>query len=168
MLKTKFLTLLLLSSTLVSSCEVHPLYGKPSGQKGACNNFEVDVIDIDSAGQRLKYKLQDLLNYACIKPDTKFKVGLNLTKTKQSLSVQKNRAITRFNMIFTAAYNVLDSDTNTKFYSGKSTATGAFDAQTSFYGTYSIEQDTNLKLAEELAREISLKIGAKINEAYSK
>lgn len=165
MFQIKFLTLLLLS-VAVTSCGFTPLYKRPVNQETACNNFEVTVPNIDAAGQRLKYRLQDLLNVACIRPDNKFKVGVTVNKTKQGLGIQQDREITRFNMILDSNYNVFDVDASKKIYSSRSRISGAFDAQTSDYGTYSIEQDTVVQLAEDLAREISLKIGSNIAKAY--
>ncbi|HCR85496.1 MAG TPA: hypothetical protein DIV86_02345 [Alphaproteobacteria bacterium] len=160
MFQTKFLTLLLLSFAVVS-CGFTPLYKRPEGKKSACNNFTVQINDIDSANQRLKYKLQDILNVSCILPDKKFNVVTTVNRSKQGLGVQKDREVTRFNVILDSSYNVFDSD-NKNIYSSRSRISGAFDAQISDYGTFALEQDTVNKLVEELAREISLKIASKL------
>lgn len=167
MFRIKFSILLLTSvfifSIMISACELKPLYAKKNrGDYNLCENFIVNLRKETIEGQKLKLKLSDLLNQTCIMKDNNYNIDIELANNKQGLGIQRDREITRFNMLLTAIYNVHSENDNKIIYSAKSRASGAFDAQTSDYGTYAIEQDTVYKLAEELAEEIALKITTKI------
>lgn len=161
MFQTKYLILLLLSFA-VASCGFKPLYKREKNQVGGCKNFSVDVKPLDVSGQKLKYNLMDQLNIACIRPEDNFDITVTTLKSKQNLGVQKNREVTRYNVILESSYSVYDNSAKKTIYTSKSRVSGAFDAQISDYGTYAIEQDTYNKLSEDLAREISLKVASKI------
>lgn len=167
MFQIKF-SILLLSSIIfscfiVSSCKLKPLYAKKNiGGHNLCKNFDVKLDEETIEGQKLKLKLSDLLNQTCIMQDNNYNIEVKLAKSKQGLGIQRDREITRFNMLLTVIYKVHSENDDKVIYSAKSRASGAFDAQVSDYGTYAIEQDTVYKLAEELAEEIALKITTKI------
>ena len=167
MFRIKSSILLLLSAVIasvwVSSCKLKPLYAKQNrGDYKLCENFTVELKEKNIEGQKLKLLLSDLLSQTCVMENNDYKVSVNLNKAKQGLGIQRDREVTRFNMLMTANYNVYSTQDKKIIYSAKSRASGAFDAQVSDYGTYSIEQDTVKKLAEELAREMALKITTKI------
>ncbi len=170
MYQTRYSTLLsaknLIVVTLivaVSACGFKPLYAKKEkdGSYKSCNNFVVSKIkSFGISGQRLQYKLQDALNQACVNPDVDYRVTLDVIKTKEGSSIQKDREVTRYNLNFNAKFSVTDSAKDKMVYHGNSTMVGGFDAQVSDYGTYALEQDTEKKLLEEMANDIALKISS--------
>jgi hypothetical protein len=127
-----------------------------------CDNFSVNKVETTgTAGQKLKYKLQDALNAACIKPENKYNIVIELTKTKEALGIQKDREITRYNLNLSGSYKVTDEN-GKNLYNGTSIMVGGFDTVTSDYGTYALEIDTEEKLLEEMANDIALKVSAKL------
>lgn len=171
MYQTKFSTLWLAKFLLLtfaifalSSCGFRPLYSNPGKNAGkSCDNFTVDKLEkFDLAGQKLQYKLQDSLNQACINSNVKYGVSVDLTKSKEAIAIQKDREITRYNLHYIGNFTVSDKSSGKEIYKGSTNMVGAFDAQTSDYGTYALEQDTESKLFEEIASDISLKISSNL------
>jgi hypothetical protein len=170
MFQIKFSTLLSLKNFAVAaliisvtSCGFKPLYENKERKGGQdCNNFS--VLDNNYSRvtfQKLKYNLQDSLNLACINPDKNYKVKVNITKTREGVGIQKDREVTRYNLRLVGSFTVIDSKEKT-VTSGTSNMIGGYDAVISDYGTYALEQDTELKLLEEMANDIALKIASKL------
>lgn len=170
MFQIKFSTLSLLKNFAlaaiiisISSCGFKPLYENKERKRGEdCNNFTVlDNKYSRVPFQKLKYNLQDALNLACISPDKNYKVKVNITKNREGVGIQKDREVTRYNLSLLGSFDVLNSENKT-VTSGTSKMVGGYDAVISDYGTYALEQDTELKLLEEMANDISLKIASKL------
>lgn len=146
---------------MLASCGFKPLYAKQEkdGQYTTCKNFVVAKMkDFGVSGQRMQYKLQDSLNQACINPDKDYRVTIDMTKSRDATAIQKDREVTRYNLTFNALFSVIDTATDKEVYHGNSSMVGGFDAQVSDYGTYALEEDTEKKLLEEMANDITLKI----------
>ena len=171
MYQTKFSMLLSLKNILVltllvavSACGFKPLYAKKDGENShSCSNFTVSKVDgFRISGQKMQYELQDALNQSCINQDKKYTVKVGLTKTRDSILIQKDREVTRYNLNVIGSYQVFEGDSAKAAYSGSSTMVGGFDAVTSDYGTYALEEDTQSKLLEEMANDITLRISSQL------
>jgi hypothetical protein len=147
----------------LSSCGFKPLYENKEIKAGkTCGNFSIEEIKYSRiAAQKLKYNLQDSLNLACINSDKNYKVQIDLSKTSEGVGIQKDREVTRYNLRLVGSFRVLDSKGKI-ITSGTSNMIGGYDAVISDYGTYALEQDTESKLLEEMANDISLKIVSKL------
>ncbi len=141
----------------LTSCGFEPLY-KKSEAGGACDNFKVNTVEFSLAGQKMQYMIQDKLNQACIDPTKEYVVDVKMALTEEAVAIQKDRQVTRYNVVLDATYKLIDLVTNKDIYTGKTRSIGGYDAVTSDYGTYALKQDTKNKLAEEMAREIAFKI----------
>ncbi len=149
---------------LVSSCGFKPLYAQ-KGRDGtrSCSNFKVEKAKNPTLGaQRLQYRLQDSLNLACINTDKNYKVIVNVSREREAIAIQKDREITRYNLNLVGSYTVVDTTTNKPVDTGTSIMVGGFDAVFSDYGTYALEHDTEKKLYEEMANDLSLKISSRL------
>jgi LPS-assembly lipoprotein len=171
MFQTKFSTSSLLKSAIllsfvsvVASCGFTPLYKKTNGDKSnSCTNFTVEKIKSFSiSGQKMQYNLQDRLNQACINQNKEYKIQVDVVKTKGAGSIQKDREVTRYTLNLVGSYKVFEGDSEKAKFDGKSVMVGSFDAVTSDYGTYALEDDTQEKLLEEMANDISLKISSQL------
>ncbi len=150
----------LLVVLVLGACGFHPLYEnhEREGSK-VCGNFTVDKITkYDVSGEKLQYELQDLLNEACISTDKNYLVVLNITKTKEGIGIQRDREITRYNIHYVTSFTLKDKEADKIVYHGTSIMVGGYDAQVSDYGTYALEKDTERKLFDETAYDISMKI----------
>ena len=161
LLKSYFVLVLVL---VVASCGFKPLYKKAEGENAhSCTNFTVAKMKAFRVpGQKMQYELQDALNQACINQDKNYRVEVDLSKTKGALAIQKNRAITRYNLTIVGNYRVYEDAAEKPSYQGTSTMVGGFDAVTSDYGTYALEEDTQVKLMDEMANDMALRISSQI------
>lgn len=142
---------------LLASCGFKPLYEKAEAN-GACDNFKVNSVDFSLAGQKMQYIIQDKLNQACINPEKDYIIDVKVIMTEEAVAIQKDRQVTRYNVVLDASYKISDLVSGKDIYSGKTKSIGGYDAVFSDYGTYALKQDTKNKLAEEMGREIAFKI----------
>ncbi len=142
---------------LLTSCGFKPLYAKEKAG-GACDNFSVNPINLSLTGHKMQYLVQDKLNQACIDSENDYNVDIKVGVGEESVAIQKDREVTRFNVILDATYTLTNKTSGKHIYTGKTKSIGGYDAVTSDYGTYALEQDTKNKLAEEMSREIAFKI----------
>lgn len=149
---------------LVTSCGFQPLYAKKQGGSSVLvgNSFEVKKISGGRAGQKLQYGLEDLFNHGA-SGEKKYRIETKLEKLKEGVGLQKNRFITRYNLRMIANYNVFDIATGKKIFSGSNIAVGGYNAVSSEYGTYALEENTELSLMDELAKEIVLSVATKLS-----
>jgi len=149
---------------LVSSCGFKPLYAKKDGEKNhSCDNFTVDKIKgYFIPGQKMQYKLQDSLDQACINQNKQYYISMDIIKGKNALSIQKDREITRYSLTLTGNYQLFEKGADKPLYTGTSVMVGSYDAVTSDYGTYALEEDTQAKMLEEMANDITLKISSQL------
>lgn len=155
-------SLLLALVVTLSSCGFKPMYAK-KGRDGtrACSNFAVEKIaDQKLSTQRLRYKLQDALNQACINTDKNYRITVEIIRNREASSIEKDRTITRYNLNIVGNFNVFEGKSDKAIYNGASNMIGGFDTVVSDYGTYALEQDTEMKLMEEMANDMALRISS--------
>ncbi len=157
MYQIKSLILLLTSAAIISSCGFKPLYAKKNPSGKVCDNFSVTSENYQEVGHKVKYSVQDSLNLACVDVDNMYRIELVLDKEKQEVGIQKDREVTRYNLIFLAKYKIFKNAEEKPFDEGYNKLVGGYDAVVSDYGTFSNEQDTFENLADEMANELSLK-----------
>lgn len=155
LLQTSFALIFFLS---ISSCGLQPIYAKKGANSNLCNNFTVSSKNYKEVGNKIKYKIQDRLNQACIDEKTNYKVELELDKGQEEVSIQKDREVTRYNVTLHVKYKIFVEGNKKLFAEGSKSLVGGYDAVASDYGTYSNEQDTFEKLSSEMAEDLSLKI----------
>lgn len=152
---------------LLTSCGFKPLY-KRETDKDRCSNFIVNPVKFSLAGQKMRYTIQDKLNQACIDEKNNYELDIKVNVTEQAIAVQKDREVTRFNIVMDGDYTLKNSATGKPIYTGKTRSVGGYDAVISDYGTYSLRQDTKNKLSEEMATEIAFKISYLLKSKSSK
>lgn len=156
----------------VASCGFTPIYQKngissKSGVDSDCANISVESASKTRLDQIFKYELMDRLESACIlnkvnEGKRTIKITPILDISKEAVSIQKDRSITRFNMKILTEYKIYDD--GEVIFEGKRSLKGGFDDSDSDYGTFAQENDTSEKLTKELARDISLKIISKLSQ----
>ncbi len=149
---------------LLASCGFKPLYAKKDGERShSCTNFTVEKVKtLRVPGQKMQYELQDALNQACINQEKEYRIAVDVVKAKGGIAIQRNRAITRYNLTLTGNYKVYESGSEKPVYTGSSTMIGGYDAVVSDYGTYALEEDTQTKLMEEMANDMALRISSQL------
>jgi len=146
---------------LVTSCGFTPLYAKKGGKTHSCTNFTVSEIKgFDISGQKLQYRLQDSLNQVCIKEQNNYRITMDLRKSKEAIAIQRDRVITRYNLNISGTYKVYKVGEEKPITTGTSNMVGGYDTVISDYGVYALEQDTEEKLLEEMANDITLRVSS--------
>jgi len=161
MFQIKSSILSLISIFLVSACGFQPVYKHDTANSKSCKNFSVETQGYQEYGVHLKYRLQDKLNRACINPEQNYVVNVVIDRSRESVSIQKNREVSRYNTTFSTNYSVTNITTG-KSWRGANNLIGGYDAVASDYGTYSQGEDTTKKLAIESADTIALKVLMKL------
>ena len=151
----------LISIFAISACGFTPLYKKDSNNVEGCENFSVKSSGYEEVGIKLRYRLQDKLNEACLNADKNYLVNLNIDKTEEAIGIQKDREISRYNIGLVSSYTVTESESE-KTFSGVSSLKGGYNAVASDYGTYAQQQDTFKKLAIETADDLALRIALQL------
>ena len=153
----------------LAACGFQPLYAEQQNNKSILvgSSFEIKKIEkFGRAWQKLQYELDDLLNYSK-GGEKKYSLRVALEKNKQGIGLQKDRYVTRYNLIMRATYEVFEIASNRKIFGGLSQAVGSYNAVDSEFGTYSLEENTELSVMDELAKEIVLSVSTKLSDAQS-
>jgi LPS-assembly lipoprotein len=165
----KYISSIAIALTLVlTACGFEPLYAANQNEGSVLigSSFKVDKIDYGRPGQKLQYRLEDLLNHGK-NGEKQYRLNVALEKNTDGVGIQKDRYITRYNVRVRAVYEVFDIATSKKILSGTSSMVGGYDAVTSQFGTYSADENTTLSLMDELAKDIVLSISTKLSDAKS-
>jgi hypothetical protein len=154
---------------ILSSCGFKPLYGEnfktSDGQVFSEKLSKITVFipkDYGRPGQKLKNDLEDIF-YRSGRGESEYTLKIILTISKDSVGIQKDRTVTRFSIRSSSYFELLDKSGKV-IYTGNNFASGSYDAATSDYGTYSLEKDIELKIAETLARDIAATVSTKLAE----
>ena len=158
-----FLVISLTTAIFLSACGFKPMHAKKEGTSGICNNFKVLKADNNSVSkQKLRYKLQDRLNQSCINPDKNYVIETNISRVRDSIGIQPDRAVTRYNVTVSGSFSIKDVATGKVVETVHSSITGGYDDVVSDYGTYALELDTESKLMQEMAEDVALKIATNL------
>lgn len=165
----KYISLITIGFTLVlTACGFEPLYAAKQNEGSVLigSSFKVDNVDFGRPGQKLQYRLEDLLNHG--RNENKiYRLKVALEKRTDGIGIQKDRFITRYNVRVRAVYEVFDIATSKKVIAGTSSMVGGYDAVTSQFGTYAADENVTLSLMDELAKDIVLSISTKLSDAKS-
>jgi LPS-assembly lipoprotein len=145
---------------LLSACGFTPVYSK------ADSNFSNQLASVKIEpipgrnGQILQYKLTDLLNPSANYVEPQYDLKIDLTKDLRELGIQDTLRVTRYEVILTAKYRLVDLNTGALVDEGKTKIKSSYNRTTSEFSTFVADDDANEKAAEELAQEIRAKLTA--------
>lgn len=172
LLQRKLLTGLLVSTLAVSvsGCGFTPIHSKNAYSEGSdvggeavtadLSSIKVAEINLGRSGQQLRTELENVMNPMQAKTPPAFRLEVSLAREKQAQLVEIDREITRYKMIATARYRLIQLSDGKEVYHNNSVVSASFDAVTSDFSTYTAEEDTFKRLMAELARVIRFKLAA--------
>ena len=150
------LSILLLS--FIASCGFKPVYAKEnSGAYYELQNIKIEPVQ-GRTGQVLTSKLHDLINPENKYSNSNYNLKIELKRERRDLGIQENLRITRYDVILTAKYALVDNATGQNIDSGVARIKSSFNRTESEFSTYVAEQDAEEKAAEELAEEIRTRL----------
>ena len=77
-----------------------------------------------------------------------------------ALAIQSNSTITRYNLLVTASFVLVDRENDLPIFRGGASAVGSYDAVRSDFATLTAEQDSARRTVREVAEEIRAQLGA--------
>ncbi len=156
----RFIPLFLL--ILVTGCGFKPIYAKTS--KGDDKRIvkelsSIEVSDIpERSGQELKTALEDLLNPTAQDSEVKYRLDVKIDRQITSVGVETNLRITRYNIILTANYNLVNITTGKLEKKDRMRISASYSASNSQFANFSAERDAESRAVQELSRSIKFRL----------
>lgn len=153
---------LLALTVLLSGCGFHPLYGTP--ESGAVSPTDrlatVRIAPLpDRIGQQLHNLLRDRLNPGGQPRQSDFELRIELTETRQELSIRKDETATRANLLVAAQFVLHEIATNEVVLRGRAQSTNSYNILTSQFATTSSELNARKRGLREVSEDIRTRLG---------
>ncbi len=143
------------AAALLAGCGFEPMYG---GRYGRVTAAELAAISIDpipeTIGHFLRNDLIDRLSPTGEPERPLYRLLVQIAQSKESLAIQSDATITRFNLRLDVRFTLFDSDTGALLYQGRTRSVGSYNAVRSDFATLVAEQDTARRAAREASEEV--------------
>jgi LPS-assembly lipoprotein len=152
---------LVVAAFALSGCGFHPLYGTIGADPAAQRIFAsiyVEPIAHERVGYDLRNNLIDLLRAADRPQGTAYRLHVDVTETREGVALQNDATITRFDIAFTAKYELTDAKLKSVLKGTESTLE-SFDVAQSPYSTLTGQQDAEKRAAQDMAEHIRIDLG---------
>lgn len=155
------------------ACGFRPLYGGSVGDEVAAELASIEVVAPDTRiGQILKNRLLDDLNPAGTTVAPRYRLNVQLSRTKTALAIQLDETITRFDLTLAAFFSLRDLEEGgpppgedeagqgedgagpAPAYRSALRRVASYNVVTDPFATLMAEQDAELRAATELSRGI--------------
>jgi len=149
----------LIGICLLQNCGFRPLYGTTSSQTGSSRALlaSVSVAPIKGhTGQVFKNTLEDTINPSHLVVEPKYLLTATLKTTQISLAIQRDRTISRYQIVATADYNLKDITTGKIIRTGRLERESGYDKTVSPYATFVSEETATLNALKALAEDIAV------------
>lgn len=152
------LCIVLLGICLLQNCGFRPLYSTTSKSVSSPTLLaSVTVAPIKGrTGQLFKNTLEDTINPSHLVTEPKYRLTITLETQQLSLAIQRDRTISRYQIIVTAHYTLTDINTGKTIRTGQSQRETGYDKTVSPYATFVSEETATLNAMKALAQDISI------------
>jgi LPS-assembly lipoprotein len=158
-LSYKFSAVLLIG-LLLSGCGFRPLYGNHTIGTASSHFLHIEINSIkDRDGQQLRNELIRRLYGGNKRLATTYRLNTKLNESISSLAVQKNAFATRGNLIKSAVFSLINTDTGTKQFSGTSRVTVSYNILNSEFASLLSEKNARERAVRELSEDIRVRLG---------
>lgn len=141
--------------TSVGGCTLRPLYGGPAGEETA---RDLAAITVDVPKSRLGAVLRDALirelGASGLAAEARYALRLQLERQRNALLVQLDDSITRYELILTARYDLVDLTEDRVLLRTASQRVASFNVVRQPYADFAAERDAEERAAIELARAV--------------
>jgi LPS-assembly lipoprotein len=154
--------LLLLLLALLPACGFSPVYATAARP----NLANVAVANIpERAGQQLRLALTDRL-YGAASPITpsRYLLEVNLTRSTENLSIQRNDVATRARLTLLAAYILRDRTTGEVVTEGRERSFVSYNILSGPYATITAEQSATERGIQEVANMITNRLALALSD----
>jgi LPS-assembly lipoprotein len=154
---------------LVGGCGFHPLYGTTALDPRAgptLANVYVEPI-ADRVGYELRNNLLDLFNGTGQDDGAAYRLKLTLSETEEAVVLQTDTAITRYNYMLSAHYELIPHGSTMAVKSGDVSALTAYNVAAApfLYATVTAERDAKNRAANDLAERLRTQIAVYLRNA---
>ena len=144
---------------LISGCGFDPLYGS-RGETKVINEFaylRVAMIK-DRIGQQLRNELLHRLHAAGRSLALKYELITTLEEASNSLAVRKSAFATRANLMVTAKYRLLLSETSVTLFTSSEKATVSYNIYNSEFATLTARRKARERAVKSLSKNIVVQL----------
>lgn len=148
-------------SAALGGCGFHPLYASDGPQGGGRQIFHsiyVEPIDGEVAGYEMRNTLIDLLHGASRPEQAEYRLSITIRQIAQSIAIENNASITRYNYSLQADYTLTDRKTGKTIKAGSESTIAPYDVVTSPFATEVAEHNAQKSGAHDLASRIQVEL----------
>ena len=142
------------------ACGFEPLYGqRAGGDSVVAHAAAIEVMAIpDRLGQVVRNHLRDGLTPYGVPDAPRYRLSVTLRKTEEGIAFQKDDAVTRYNVILWASYDLVEVATGARVTKGLVRSIAAYNVVRSDYATIAAARDAEARVAEAVSDEIQTRI----------
>jgi LPS-assembly lipoprotein len=152
---------LMFAALALSGCGFHPLYGRigedPQAQQIFASIY-VDPVEEERIGYDLRNDLMDLLRASNRQQGTAYRLHIDVTETREGVALQNDATITRYDILFTAKYELTDAKL-TSVLKGTESTLESFDVAQSPYSSQTGQEAAEKRAAQDIAEHIRIDLG---------
>lgn len=158
-----------MASLILTSCGFTPLYGEHSANQTVIQEaLETKVDPIPGRnGQILRTTLMDSLNPHSTSLAPNYHLIVILEETEVPVGIQRDRRITRYNIIEEANYSLKAINGDKLIDSGHVRMIGSYDAVDSDFATFAAKQDAIKRVMQEMGLDIQARVVAAFLKQHS-
>ena len=153
---------ILMLSLSVAGCGFKPMYGDNATAASPAVMDRMGTIDIrpipDRLGQVVRNELIDAITPQGPSGAAVYELALKVGEEREDVAIRQNASATRANYRMSARFELREIATDKVVLTGTTWAETAFDIVQQDYPTVIAQQDSQRKLAAELAEEIKTRI----------
>jgi LPS-assembly lipoprotein len=149
-------TFLLGGCLTLGACNIRPLLLETADDQEVRQELEaISIVGLDGRlGQLVRTSLLDQLNPAGADVPNRYILQVHLQRSAQSLGIQLNDEITRFNLVLTARFELLDAKGGRVLYEDQVRRIASYNVAEQPYATLAAEVDAERRVANEVGNNI--------------
>jgi LPS-assembly lipoprotein len=157
---------ILLCLCALQGCGFTPLYSKHTSTSSSAQQQLLASVVVtpmkDRVGQIFTTTLEDALNPLHLQADPRYQLKVSLKTAESSLAIQRDRTISRYQIMVTANYTLTDTDTGKIVREGSLQRENGYDKTTSPYATVVSENMATENTVKALAQDVSFLVTSSV------
>lgn len=145
----------------LAGCGFTPLYSTKVAQnsEAVSRMAEISIAPIPGHnGQILHNELETLLNPLSTSTPQHYELVVTPEKNLLPVGIERDRRITRYNIVIRAPYTLKEIATGRVLDKGKVKVVGSYDSVDSDFATFVAESDTTERALKDAARELKMRM----------
>jgi LPS-assembly lipoprotein len=149
-------TVLLAGCLALGACNIRPLLLETADDQDVRAQLEaIRIVGLDGRlGQLVRNSLLDQLNPTGVAAPDRYILQVDLRRSAQSLGIQLDDVITRFNLTLTARFELLDAKDGRVLYEDQVRRIASYNVAEQPYATLAAEVDAERRVANEVGSNI--------------